>query len=69
VTAKRVLISIDERLLARVDQAASRQGMTRSAYLAQLAERDLQAAIGPGKNPTVRAAISALDALLGDAQP
>ncbi len=69
MTAKRVLISIDERLLARIDQARSRQEMTRSAYLAQLAERDLQAAVGPGKNPTVHAAITALDALLGDAQP
>ncbi len=69
MTAKRVLISIDERLLARVDQARSRQGMTRSAYLAQLAERDLQADAGPGKNPTVHAALTALDALLGDAQP
>jgi metal-responsive CopG/Arc/MetJ family transcriptional regulator len=69
MTAKRVLISIDERLLARVDQARTRQGMTRSAYLAQLAERDLHADAGAGKNPTVRAALTALDALLGDAEP
>jgi metal-responsive CopG/Arc/MetJ family transcriptional regulator len=44
VPAKRVLISIDERLLDRVDRAARRKGMTRSGYLADLASRD----IGPG---------------------
>ena len=42
--AKRVLISIDERLLDRIDRAARRKGMTRSGYLAELASRD----IGPG---------------------
>ena len=47
MTAKRVLISLDERLLARIDQACARSGMTRSAYLAQLAERDLEAGAGP----------------------
>jgi metal-responsive CopG/Arc/MetJ family transcriptional regulator len=44
VPAKRVLISIDTRLLDRVDRAARRKGMTRSGYLADLAIRD----IGPG---------------------
>ena len=67
MTARRVLISIDERLLARVDQARARIGMTRSAYLAQLADRDLQAASGPGTSPNVRAALSALDKLLREA--
>lgn len=64
MTAKRVLISIDELLLARIDQACARSGMTRSAYLAQLAERDMHATTGPGTTPTARAALSALDALL-----
>ena len=67
MTAKRVLISIDERLLARVDQACGRSGVTRSAYLAQLASRDLDAGTGPGKTPGVRAALAALDGLLRDA--
>jgi metal-responsive CopG/Arc/MetJ family transcriptional regulator len=35
--AKRVLISIDERTLARIDDAARRNGMTRSGFLAQAA--------------------------------
>jgi hypothetical protein len=39
--AKRVLISIDERLLTRIDQAVERRGLTRSGYLAQLASADL----------------------------
>ena len=35
--AKRVLISIDERILARIDEAAQRAGLTRSGFLAQAA--------------------------------
>jgi metal-responsive CopG/Arc/MetJ family transcriptional regulator len=41
MAAKRVLISIDERLLERIDEAADRLGMTRSAFLAGSAARDL----------------------------
>lgn len=66
VTAKRVLISIDERLLGRIDQACARAGMTRSGYLAHLADRDLQATAGPGSHPTVHAALAALDRLVGE---
>jgi metal-responsive CopG/Arc/MetJ family transcriptional regulator len=35
--AKRVLISIDERILARIDDAAQRNGQSRSGFLAQAA--------------------------------
>ena len=35
--AKRVLISIDERILARIDEAVQRSGQTRSGFLAQAA--------------------------------
>jgi metal-responsive CopG/Arc/MetJ family transcriptional regulator len=35
--AKRVLISIDERILARIDEAAQRRGETRSGFLARAA--------------------------------
>lgn len=68
MTAKRVLISIDERLLARVDEACARIGMKRSTYLAQLAERELHAAAGPGTTPTARAALATLDALMNKAK-
>jgi hypothetical protein len=61
VAAKRVLISIDERLLVRVDRAASRRGLTRSGYLAELATRDIGG--GPGVDPGVAAAMRALDDL------
>ncbi len=62
--AKRVLISIDERLLARIDDACARRGLSRSAYLAQLADADLVGAAGPGADPAVRAALAAIDDLL-----
>lgn len=64
MTAKRVLISIDERLLDRIDQACARRGLSRSRYLAQLAEADLTGGTGPGASPTVRQALERLDALL-----
>lgn len=62
--AKRVLISIDERLLARIDDACARRGLSRSAYLAQLADADLVGGLGPGADPDVRDALAALDAIL-----
>ena len=40
--AKRVLISIDERTLARIDDAARRNGMTRSGFLAQAAMAQIE---------------------------
>jgi hypothetical protein len=64
--AKRVLISIDDRLLERVDERADRLGLSRSAYLAQLADADLTGGTGPGADPAVRAALAKVDDLLGD---
>jgi metal-responsive CopG/Arc/MetJ family transcriptional regulator len=46
MVAKRVLISIDERTLARIDDAARRRGMTRSGFLAQAAMAQIGA---PGR--------------------
>jgi hypothetical protein len=65
--AKRVLISIDDRLLERIDERADRLGLSRSAYLAQLAGADLTGGSGPGADASVRAALAALDDLLGEA--
>ncbi|MGH2418844.1 MAG: hypothetical protein ACRDFY_10970 [Candidatus Limnocylindria bacterium] len=65
--AKRVLISIDERLLVRVDRAATRRGMSRSGYLAELATRDIGGGGGPGMDPGVAAALRALDDLFAGA--
>jgi hypothetical protein len=66
--AKRVLISIDERLLARIDARRELDGLSRSAYLAQLADADLGSRIGPGADPGVRAALSAIEALLHEGE-
>lgn len=63
----KVLVSIDERLLRRIDRIARARGLTRSAYLAQLAEGDLARASGPGRSPVARRALRELDKLFGDA--
>jgi len=69
VPAKRVLISVDDRLLDRIDDACARSGSTRSAYLARLADADLSGRTGPGADPRARAALAEIDRLLtsGDA--
>jgi hypothetical protein len=64
--AKRVLISVDDRLLVRIDRAAGRNGLTRSGYLAELASRDIGTGGGPGTDPTVGSALHALDDLFAD---
>lgn len=63
--AKRVLISIDERLLARIDEARARRDMTRSGYLAQLAARDLEPGSAGGGDPRVTAALAKIERLIG----
>ncbi len=59
----KVLVSIDERLLARLDKEARNQGLSRSAYLARLAARELDARQGPGRAAHVRQAMERLDRL------
>jgi metal-responsive CopG/Arc/MetJ family transcriptional regulator len=59
----KVLVSLNEALLLRVDRIAKARGLSRSAYLAQLAERDAARSEGPGTTRTARRAISRLDAL------
>jgi HicB_like antitoxin of bacterial toxin-antitoxin system len=60
--AKRVLISIDERVLARIDDAAQRSGQTRSGFLAQAALAQIEGG-GAGGQPRTKDALSALDDL------
>ena len=62
----KVLVSFNDRLLKRIDRAAKARGLTRSSYLAALAESDLARATGPGKDPAVRAALRELDRLFAD---
>ena len=63
----KVLVSFDDRLLKRIDRAARSRGLSRSGYLAELARRDLENSGGPGKDPSVRAALRTLDRLAADA--
>lgn len=66
MTKTKVLLSIDARLLARIDRAARRLGLSRSAFLSQLAARELGGEAGPGAEPRARRAVRALDALFRD---
>lgn len=59
----KVLVSLNDVLLRRIDQTAKARGLSRSAYLAELAERDVARAEGPGSTRTARRALSRLDQL------
>jgi hypothetical protein len=62
----KVLISVDDQALKRIDRAARATGKSRSAYLRDLALKDLDREIGPGKSPTTRTALRQLDSLFAD---
>ena len=59
----KVLVSFEERLLRRIDRAARAKGLTRSAYLADLAARDLGTARGSGATRQARGALRRLDSI------
>ena len=59
----KVLVSLDDALLHRIDRIAQGRGLTRSAYLAELAERDAARLTGPGTTQTARRALARLDEL------
>lgn len=59
----KILVSFDERLVARIDREARRLGLSRSAFLARLAERELAGSHGPGSGGRARRALRRLDAL------
>ncbi len=59
----KILVSVDDRLLAQIDRAARKSGLTRSAYLARLASRELETERGPGSDKRVARAMSSLDEL------
>jgi DNA-binding phage protein len=63
----KVLISLDDNLLRRIDRTVRERGMTRSAYVAELAERDLEQQLGPGADPEVHAALARLTELFARA--
>jgi len=59
----KVLVSFDDALLRRVDQTAKARGLSRSAYLAGLAEQDTIRS-APGTTRAAHRALSRLDHLL-----
>jgi hypothetical protein len=59
----KVLVSLNDTLLRRVDRIAKGRGLSRSAYLAELAERDVARSEGPGTTRVARRALSRLDEL------
>jgi hypothetical protein len=59
----KVLVSLNDALLRRVDRIAKTRGLSRSAYLAQLAERDIARSDGPGATRSARRAFGRLDNL------
>ncbi|HEY8786152.1 MAG TPA: ribbon-helix-helix protein, CopG family [Candidatus Limnocylindria bacterium] len=62
----KILVSMDDKLLGRVDRAARRLGLSRSAYLARLVERDLGTEAGPGSDPAVRRTLANIDRLFAE---
>jgi hypothetical protein len=63
----KVLVSLNDALLRRIDRISKARGLSRSAYLAELAERDAARSEGPGRNPTARRALARLDDLFANA--
>ena len=63
----KVLVSLNERLLRRIDRVARAKGLSRSAYLAGLAEHDLARLAGPGSSPSAQQALGRLDRLFAAA--
>jgi hypothetical protein len=63
----KVLLSLDDRLLRRIDTAAQRRGMTRSGFIAALARRELGSERGPGATPEAHEALKRLDRIFAGA--
>lgn len=63
----KVLVSIDDRLLERLDGEARKRGQSRSALLSELAAKELGLAKGPGVSPEVGEAMRRMEALFRNA--
>lgn len=62
----KVLVSIDDRLLERLDAEARARGMSRSALMAEMAATGLGEELGPGADPRVHAALQRTRELFRD---
>jgi len=65
----KVLVSLNDALLRRVDRIAKSRGLSRSGYLASLAERDSARSEGPGTSRAAKRAFARLDDLFEGGHP
>jgi len=59
----KVLVSLNDVLLRQIDRIAQSRGLSRSAYLAELARRDAARSSGPGARPAARRALARIEKL------
>jgi ribbon-helix-helix CopG family protein len=59
----KILVSIDDRLLERLDHEAAALGISRSALIGRMAATALGEPVGPGAHPEVHAALDRLKEL------
>jgi len=62
----KVLVSLDQQLLERLDERAAALRISRSALIVRLAAAGLGEAVGPGARPDARAALDRLKVLFRD---
>jgi len=65
----KVLVSLEDRLLERLDREAAARGLSRSALLAELAAKGLGEPMGPGARPKVGRALERIRELFDGREP
>ena len=64
----KVLVSLDDHLLRRLDAEAAARRVSRSALISKLTSEGLGVIRGPGAHPDVKRAFEELDALFAEAE-